>query len=307
MPAVHLVWGFVAALAFAGFLTLLVYVALLRLGLSADRAASIAVPTWPAFVVAMFTVALWQTTKEQVEVTKTLASLEEALFRNRLQPHLLVERLPLNACIAREDLRKISTDTKVAVRFGVGRIINLHEAPAFVESISWTLGDEVVHLGPTFVPPVSVLYRELYIEKESTSHRDEEFNWVVIQECAFGNLFKDDAIRKAFVRGLRRLAKLMDSGKRNVAVTVAIPKRADMGELLLCVRNLVDGTLQPFRYKVWGRSFMLVPSKSCMLVPGPKNYEECKGRADCAFVSGLLEAEPINEDAGQNSSSACNF
>ena len=76
------------ALALAGFLALLVYVLLLRLGLALERAASIAVSLWPTFVVAIFTVALWRSTQAQAEATQAMKNLQEALARSELVPCL---------------------------------------------------------------------------------------------------------------------------------------------------------------------------------------------------------------------------
>jgi len=76
------------ALALAGFLALLVYVLLLRLGLALERAASIAVSLWPAFVVAIFTVALWRSTQAQAEATQAMRELQQTLARSELVPCL---------------------------------------------------------------------------------------------------------------------------------------------------------------------------------------------------------------------------
>ena len=76
------------ALALAGLLALLVYVLLLHLGLASERAASIAVSLWPAFVVAIFTVALWRSTQAQAEATRAMWELQKKLVSKEFLPFL---------------------------------------------------------------------------------------------------------------------------------------------------------------------------------------------------------------------------
>lgn len=65
------------------------YLLFLRLGFPMDRALSLAIPTGPSFIVAMFTLALWSATNAQAEANKKLAGLQEALTRAEITPLLL--------------------------------------------------------------------------------------------------------------------------------------------------------------------------------------------------------------------------
>jgi len=80
--------GLAGALALSGLLAYLVYRVLLRFGLEPDRAASIAAPTWPGFVVALFTVALWRSTQAQAEATRAMQALQARTAAADLAPLL---------------------------------------------------------------------------------------------------------------------------------------------------------------------------------------------------------------------------
>jgi len=80
--------GLAGALLLSGILAYLVYWVLLRFGLEPDRAASIAAPTWPGFVVALFTVALWRSTQAQAEATRAMQELQARMATADLEPLL---------------------------------------------------------------------------------------------------------------------------------------------------------------------------------------------------------------------------
>ncbi|WP_041554935.1 hypothetical protein [Oceanithermus profundus] len=80
--------GLAGALVLSGLLAYLVYGVLLRFGLEPDRAASFAAPTWPGFVVALFTVALWRSTQAQAEATRAMQELQARMAAADLAPLL---------------------------------------------------------------------------------------------------------------------------------------------------------------------------------------------------------------------------
>ena len=88
LRALDLVGALVLPSLFALLFSLLVYAALLRFDLAPDQAASIAAPTWPGFVVAFFTVALWRSTQAQAEATRAMQELQARMAAADLEPLL---------------------------------------------------------------------------------------------------------------------------------------------------------------------------------------------------------------------------
>ncbi len=86
--AVSWLVGLAGALVLSGLLAYLVYGVLLAFGLAPDQAASIAAPTWPGFVVALFTVALWHSTQAQAEATREMQELQARMAAADLEPLL---------------------------------------------------------------------------------------------------------------------------------------------------------------------------------------------------------------------------
>jgi len=82
------VLGLVGALVLPGLFSLFLFVVLILYTRDPARAVSIAAPTWPGFVIALFTVALWRSTQAQVEATRAMQELQARMAAADLEPLL---------------------------------------------------------------------------------------------------------------------------------------------------------------------------------------------------------------------------
>ena len=80
--------GLVGALVLPGLFSLFLFVVLILYTRDPARAVSIAAPTWPGFVIALFTVALWRSTQAQVEATRAMQELQARMAAADLEPLL---------------------------------------------------------------------------------------------------------------------------------------------------------------------------------------------------------------------------
>lgn len=82
------VLGVLGVLASAALVAALAYWGLLALGLPPRDAAAVAFPLGPAFVVALFTVALWRSTHAQAEASREMRELQKRVVHAELSPLL---------------------------------------------------------------------------------------------------------------------------------------------------------------------------------------------------------------------------
>ena len=212
------VLGVLGVLASAALVAALAYWGLLGLGLQPRGAAAVAFPLGPAFVVALFTVALWRSTQVQARATQEMKELQARLARLDLAPMFV---LRVRASVSRRSGSSNSFGVSLQGIFNLGRVCFV------VERVSWKYGERVffkdlnepVCPAKPFEPSTAI--------------------FVGARDAEAGEL-------KAKAEAVQRLAS---GARKGVASEVTLPEPLEFGDLVVRVA-FPGGGVKEFCYRL---------------------------------------------------------